>query len=89
VKFAFTPLNVTADAPVKFVPAIATLVPTGPLPGMKVVTVGATPVKNAFKMFAVVCWMRVSTMLFPLMLSNAKLQPNVPVANTQAPLGAW
>ena len=38
---ALTPLNVTAVAPVKFVPLIVTLVPTGPLAGVKPVIVGA------------------------------------------------
>jgi hypothetical protein len=40
VKFAFVPLNRTAVAPVKFVPLIVTLVPTGPLVGVKLVIVG-------------------------------------------------
>ena len=72
----------------KFVPPIVTLVPTGPLSGVKVVIVGATPVKNAFKTFAVVCWIRGSAKLYPLKLSNPQLQAIVPAANTQAPLGA-
>jgi hypothetical protein len=38
---ALTPLNVTAVAPVKFVPLNITLVPTGPLVGVKPVIVGA------------------------------------------------
>ena len=38
---ALTPLNATAVAPVKFVPVIVTLVPTGPLVGAKLLTVGA------------------------------------------------
>src|SRR6185503_10485226 len=38
---ALTPLNATAVAPVKFVPLIVTLVPTGPLAGAKLVIVGA------------------------------------------------
>ena len=37
---AFTPLNATAVAPVKFVPLIVTLVPTGQLVGVKPVIVG-------------------------------------------------
>lgn len=37
---AETPLNVTAVAPVKLVPVIVTLVPTGPLVGLKLVMVG-------------------------------------------------
>src|SRR2546425_13118375 len=37
---ALTPLNITAVAPVKFVPLIVTLVPTGPLIGVKPVIVG-------------------------------------------------
>jgi hypothetical protein len=35
VKLALTPLNFTAVAPVKFVPLIVTVVPTGPLVGVK------------------------------------------------------
>jgi len=41
MKLALTPLNITAVAPVKFVPLIVTLVPTGPLVGEKPVIVGA------------------------------------------------
>ena len=41
MKAAAVPLNVTAVAPVKFVPLIVTLVPTGPLVGAKLVIVGA------------------------------------------------
>ena len=41
MKVALVPLNVTAVAPVKFVPLIVTLVPTGPLAGVKLVIVGA------------------------------------------------
>ena len=37
----FVPLKVTAVAPVRFVPLMVTLVPTGPLVGLKPVTVGA------------------------------------------------
>jgi hypothetical protein len=40
VKLALVPLNVTAVAPVKFVPVIVTLVPTGPVVGVKPVIVG-------------------------------------------------
>ena len=40
-KVAAAPLNVTAVAPVKFVPLIVTLVPTGPLAGVKLEIVGA------------------------------------------------
>ena len=64
LKLALLPLNVTAVAPVKFVPLIITLAPTGPLAGVTLVIVGGglfTPFKNAFKMFAVVCWIRGST----------------------------
>jgi hypothetical protein len=35
-------LNLTAVAPIKFVPAIVTTVPTGPFAGVKLVIVGAT-----------------------------------------------
>jgi hypothetical protein len=38
---AFVVLNRTAVAPVKLVPVMTTLVPTGPLVGLKDVTVGA------------------------------------------------
>jgi len=44
VKAAVIPLNLTADAPVKFVPLIVTLVPVGPLAGVKLVIVGALAV---------------------------------------------
>jgi len=37
---ALTPLNVTAVAPVKFVPVIVTMVPSGPLVGVRLVIVG-------------------------------------------------
>jgi hypothetical protein len=43
VKLALTVLNVTAVAPAKFVPLIVTLVPTGPLTGVKLVSVGTPP----------------------------------------------
>ena len=39
---AFTPLNVTAVAPVKFAPVIVTLAPSAPLVGVKLAIVGAT-----------------------------------------------
>ena len=41
MKVALTPLNATAVAPLKFVPLIVTLVPTGPLVGVKLAIVGA------------------------------------------------
>ena len=41
-KLAGTPLNLTAVAPVKFVPVIVTTVPTGPLAGVKEVMAGVT-----------------------------------------------
>src|SRR6267143_1568864 len=52
---ALTPLNVTAVAPVKFVPLIVTLAPTGPLVGVKLVSVGAlaTTTVNALALVAV------------------------------------
>src|SRR5437773_292193 len=40
VKLALVPLNSTALAPVKLVPLIVTLAPTGPLPGVRLVMVG-------------------------------------------------
>jgi len=44
VKAALAPLNATAVAPLKFVPLIVTLVPTGPLVGVKLVIAGALAV---------------------------------------------
>ena len=41
MKLALTPLNATAVVPVKFVPLIVTLVPTGPLVGVTLAIVGA------------------------------------------------
>jgi len=43
MKLALTELNVTAVVPVKFVPLISTLVPTGPLAGAKLAIAGAPP----------------------------------------------
>src|SRR5882672_1999574 len=40
VKLALAPLNATAVVPVKLVPLMVTLVPTGPLAGVKLVIVG-------------------------------------------------
>ena len=40
VKAALAPLNATTVAPVKLVPPMVTLVPTGPLAGVKPVIVG-------------------------------------------------
>ena len=40
MKLALTPLKATAVVPVKFVPLMVTLVPTGPLAGVKLVIVG-------------------------------------------------
>src|SRR2546430_14009350 len=40
VKLALAPLKRTAVVPVKFVPLIVTVVPTGPLAGVKLVIVG-------------------------------------------------
>ena len=40
MKLALTPLNVTAVAPVKSVPLMVTLIPTGPIGGVKLVIVG-------------------------------------------------
>ena len=53
VKLAFTPLNLTAVAPVKFVPLIVTLVPTGPLVGVKLVIVGADTTVKPLALLAV------------------------------------
>src|SRR6267143_1359806 len=54
VKLALAPLNATAVAVVKFVPLIVTLVPTGPLLGVKLVIVGAfeTVTVNALELVA-------------------------------------
>jgi hypothetical protein len=42
VKLALTALNVTEVAPVKFVPLMVKLVPTGPLVGAKLAIVGGS-----------------------------------------------
>jgi hypothetical protein len=46
VKVALVLLNVTAVAPVKFVPLIVTLLPTAPLVGLKLVIVGGLVTVN-------------------------------------------
>ena len=54
MKLVLVPLNVTAVAPVKFVPLIVTLIPTGPLAGVKLVIVGPLAVTvNAVALVAV------------------------------------
>jgi hypothetical protein len=46
-------LNVTAVAPLKFVPLIVTLVPTSPFVGVKLVIVGGFTTVNALGLVAV------------------------------------
>src|SRR5207247_2499415 len=53
VKLALAPLNSTALAPVKLVPLIVTLVPTGPLAGVKLVTVGGLMTVKLLALLAV------------------------------------
>src|SRR5439155_898416 len=52
-KLALVPLNSTALAPVKLVPLIVTLVPTGPLAGVKLVTVGGLMTVKLLALLAV------------------------------------
>ena len=53
MKLALTALKVTEVAPVKFVPLIVTLVPTGPLAGAKPVIAGGGTTVNAMLLLAV------------------------------------
>jgi hypothetical protein len=53
VKVALIRLNVTAVAPVKFVPLIVTLVATGPLVGVKPVIVGGLTTVKLLALVAV------------------------------------
>src|SRR5437879_769979 len=53
VKPALVPLNRTAVAPVKFAPLIVTLVPTGPLLGVKLVIVGGLSTVKLLALLAV------------------------------------
>ncbi len=53
VKLALTELKVTEVAPLKFVPLMITLVPTGPLVGAKLVIVGGSTTVNALLLVAV------------------------------------
>ena len=53
MKLAPVPLNCTAVAPMKFVPLIVTLVPAGPLPGVKLVTVGGFTTVKLLALLAV------------------------------------
>ena len=53
VKLALTELKVTEVAPLKFVPPMVTLVPTGPLVGAKLVIVGGSTTVNALLLLAV------------------------------------
>ena len=53
VKVALVPLNATVVAPVKLVPLIVTLVPTGPLVGEKLAIVGGLTTVNEPALVAV------------------------------------
>ena len=53
MKAALTPLNITDVAPLKFVPFMATLVPSGPLVGVKLVIAGALTTVKLFALVAV------------------------------------
>ena len=53
MKAALTPLKVTAVAPVKFVPLMVTLVPSGPVVGEKLVIEGALTTVKLFALVAV------------------------------------
>ena len=53
LKAALVPLNLTAVAPVKFVPVIVTDAPTGPLVGVKLEMVGADVTVNVVELVAV------------------------------------
>jgi len=53
VKLALTPLNVTAETPVKLVPLMVTLVPTVPLAGAKLAIVGGLTTVNELVLVAV------------------------------------
>src|SRR5438552_542155 len=53
VKLALVPLNSTVLAPVKLVPLIVTLVPTGPLVGVKLVMVGGLTTVKLLALLAV------------------------------------
>jgi len=53
VKLALTALKVTEVAPVKFVPLMVTVVPTGPVVGAKPVIVGGLTTVNALELVAV------------------------------------
>ena len=52
VNVAVTPLNFTAVTPVRFVPVIVTLVPTGPLVGVNDVIVGPATTVKLVELFA-------------------------------------
>jgi len=53
VKLALTALKVTEVAPLKFVPLMVTVVPTGPVVGAKPVIVGGLTTVNALELVAV------------------------------------
>ena len=53
MKLALTALKVTEVAPLKFVPLMVTVVPTGPVVGAKPVIVGGLTTVNALELVAV------------------------------------
>src|SRR5437016_5069516 len=62
---ALTPLNCTAATPVKFVPAIVTTVPTGPLVGVKLVIAGRLGAVTVKAPVLVAMPTRFITVIFP------------------------
>jgi len=65
-KEAVVPLNLTAVAPVRFVPAIVTVAPTAPVVGEKLVTVGTTDVATVKLLVDVAVPTGVVTEIFPV-----------------------
>jgi hypothetical protein len=63
---ALTPLNLTAVAPVKFVPVIVTLVPTDPIVGVKEVMVGSWSTVKLVALITPCGAARLITVIFPV-----------------------
>src|SRR5207249_2857681 len=96
VKVALVPLKATAVAPLKLVPLIVTLVPTGPVVGERLAMVGALTTVNELALVAVpagtVAWIAVSEVtvkvaLTPLKATDVAPLKLVPLMVTVVPTG--
>ena len=71
MKLALTPLNATTVVPVKFVPLMVTLVPAGPLAGVKLLIAGGLITVKLTALLTVPAG--VVTLIFPVVAPEGTL----------------